>query len=270
MDTGRVVRIVAGGAALLGAGLLVRGIVSQRGGGSTASSPSAATDDSGGPVSVSPQEAALHKAMRPIILDAFRLAGQTATPAAIQYMSAVAWLETRDGTGWPPNMAQAHNWGAVQCDTKKEGPETCIPHKDHTSGGDEFSVGFRRYPSDVEGAADVVKHIFKHRPRTAAALAEANPSIYRASYAMRREKYYGGICTTPMKDGRTTKQEANDSFAHPDATPGTRACAEDNVGQHARIVLRNAKAVAQTLGEPLALRLGTYADADSWWRGSAA
>lgn len=262
---------VAIGSAVLGTGLLAREAVRRAGGGSLGpSTDSSASDAPLKLVSVSPGEAALHKAMRPVILAAFKQAvGREPTLAELQYVSAVAWLETRYGTGWPANMAQAHNWGAVQCYTEKESPDTCIPHQDHDSGGTAFKVGFKRYASDQDGAADVVKHIIKHRPRTAAALSESKPSAYRASYAMRREKYYGGICTTAMKTKGVSQQQAAKSFQAPDESEATKACAEDTIGQHANIVMRNAQAVSQTLGEPLALRLGSYADADSWWRSGA-
>lgn len=266
---------VAVGAGLVGMGLVVRGAVrhaQQEGSGaSLALRAPDVPEQPAKPVSVSAGEAALHRSMRPVIVAAFEQAtGRKPTLAELQYVSAVAWLETRDGTGWPANMAGAHNWGAVQCDTKKEGPETCIPHKDHDSGGGEFAVGFKRYASDVDGAADVVKHVIRIRPRTAAALAEKNPSAYRASYAMRREHYYGGICATAMKTKGVSQQQAARSFSKPDESEATKACAEDTIGQHANIVMRNAQAIAQTLGEPVALRLGTYADADNWWRNGAA
>lgn len=263
---------MAVGAGVLGAGMVAvafrrvaSGAVASATGKVATTEPDAPTK----PVSVSPGEAALHRAMRPVILAAFKQAvGRDPTPAELQYVSAVAWLETNYGTGWPANLREAHNWGAVQCDTKREGPDTCVPHQDHDSGGTAFAVGFRRYASDQDGAADEIRHVIKVRPRTAAALAEKNPSAYRASYAMRREHYYGGICSTAMKNG-VSQADAALSFSKPDQNAGTQACAEDTVGQHARIVIRNAQAIAQTLGEPLALRLGSYADADSWWRSGA-
>lgn len=260
----------ASAVAALGAGTVLTGVivareVSRRGGPAAVLEASAPAEPPPAPVAVSPGEAALIKAMRPVIVQAFQQEmGRTPNPAELQYVSAVAWRETRYGTGWPPNMAGAHNWGAVQCDMSKEGPETCIPHEDHTSGGTTFKVGFKRYASDVEGAAHTIKHVLKLRPETAKALAEKNPSAYRADYAMRREKYYGGFC--PKANGKYGVQAATDSFAKPDASEGTKACAEEAIGSAVDTTMRHAQAISQTLGEPLALRRGTYADADAWWR----
>lgn len=219
---------------------------------------------------VSAAELNAHRAARPIIVEAGRLEmGRELTPAELQYAHGVAWRETNYGRGWGPAMAQANNWGAVQCDPSRESEATCVPgQKDHGSGGVEFTTGFRRYATPVDGARHTIAHILKHRPRTASALAETSPKAHRASYAMRREHYYGGFC--PHAQGKYGVHAAEASFGHPDQDEGTQACEREAETSHAEAVFQTARAVAQALGEPLALRLGTFEDAREWWKGGSA
>lgn len=214
---------------------------------------------------VSAAELAAHRAARPIIEEAGRLEmGRPLTRAELQYIGGVAHRETSYGKGWHGAMASANNWGAVQCDPSKLPESECVPgQKDHGSGNVEFTVGFRRYASPVDGARHTVAHVLKHRPRTASALAEPSPRAHRASFAMRRERYYGGFCTKAK--GKYGVATAEASFAHPDRDEGTMACEREAETSHADAIFASARAIAQALGEPLALRLGTYDDAREWW-----
>lgn len=214
---------------------------------------------------VTSAELAAHRAARPIIEEAGRLEmGRALTPAELQYIGGVAHRETSYGRGWHGAMATANNWGAVQCDPSKMPESTCVPgQKDHGSGNVEFTTGFRRYATPVDGARHTVAHVLKYRPRTAAALAETSPKVHRASFAMRRERYYGGFC--PKASAAHGVQAAEASFAHPDRDTGTQACEREAETSHADAIFASARAIAQALGEPLALGLGTYDDARAWW-----
>lgn len=219
------------------------------------------------PAPLSPGAQQAIRAMHPIVLQAIaKVVGRPASAFEGQYVHGVTWNETSDGTGWIGTQAaarDAHNWGAVQCDSSNEGPDTCVPGlTDHTSGGTEFHVGFRRYASDLDGAADAAKHVLVLRPRTASALASDHPTALRASFAMRRERYYGGICPTATKT--IGVQAATDSFAHPDKDEATRACAREAIIAHARAVQKVARYVASLDGSP-ALPMGTYEDAERWY-----
>lgn len=216
-------------------------------------------------------ERAAHIGARPVIIEAARrVLGRDATPAELQYIHGVAWAETNYGRGWGPAMASANNWGAVSCNPATENESTCVPGQtDHTSDNVAYTTGFRRYATPVDGAAHTVQHILKLRPRTASALAGARPSTHRASLAMRREKYYGGFCPKAVAaHGKPAGSLA--AWSQPDRDEGSQACEREAETSHAETVFRNARAVAQALGEPLALRLGTYDDARKWWGSSSA
>lgn len=189
--------------------------------------------------------------------------GREATPAELQYAQSVAWLETNYGRGWKGAMIGSNNWGAVQCPLKEAGSATCALYQDSHSDGTKYQIGFKRYDSSVKGAEDVVRHVFQKRPRTASALASSAPSAYRASYAMRREKYYGGFCPAATK--QYGGEAARASFANPDRDAGTRACMQEAVAAHAKLTTSLSKEIAAANADLASLSPGDFDDADSWW-----
>jgi len=205
----------------------------------------------------------IHAQAAPIIAEAVKaILGRKGTAAERQYTQAIAFLETAYGRGWKGAMVGSNNWGAVQC---AAGQSPCIAYQDSFPDGTPYSISFRAYESPEKGAEDVARHVLKLRPQTARALEERNPTTFRASYAMRREKYYGGFC--PQATSRFGGAVANASFATPDRDAGTKACAEECISAHAKRVAQIVHDIAADTGEPAALSLGNYADADSWWHG---
>lgn len=255
---------IAGATALAG---LVAAFRRPGGGASSTPSTSFGPEDDPSTVQVSANEAAAHKAARPIIEQAIqRIEGRPGTPQELQYGGAVGWLETNYGRGWSqPEMKTANNWGAVSCKPTDANTDTCVPGQtDHYPDGTAYTTGFRKYPTSVDGAADELTHILKIRPMTYAALHSSAPTFFRASYAMRRETYYGGFC--PVATKKYGQADTQISFKSPDKNDATRACSEEAVSQHAHTAHRNAMAIAKALGEPLSMPLGTYEDADAWYR----
>ena len=207
---------------------------------------------------------AQHQAARDIMAQAFEnVMGRQATPAELQYAQSVAWLETNYGNGWKGAMVGSNNWGAVQCALKSAGQPGCILYQDSHPDGTKYQIGFKSYPSPVAGAEDVVRHVFKLRPRTAASLASDTPSAYRASYAMRREKYYGGFCPNATK--QYGAEAARASFANPDRDAGTRACMQEAVAAHAKLTTSLSREIATANADVETLDAGNFEDADSWW-----
>lgn len=205
-----------------------------------------------------------HIQARGILTEAFQnVLGRPPTLAEIQYAHAVAEEETSYGGGWKGAMIGSNNWGAVQCPANAQGGPDCIPYQDSQSSGQTYSIAFRRYATPVQGAEDVIRHIFKLRPITAASLAAGEPT-YFTSYDMRREKYYGGFC--PLATKAYGSEPANASFAHPDRDAGTKACEEEAVGLHAHRSHAIIQNVAAALGERVAVPLGNFADADAAWQ----
>lgn len=210
--------------------------------------------------------AAQHKMARATFeLAESRYKRKALSKAALQYAQGVALLESTYGLGWKGAMVGSHNWGAVQC--TNQSAADCIAYQDSYPDGTTYKVSFRRYADDIAGADDVLHHVLDVRPKVAAALAEPRPSVMRASYAMRREHYYGGFCPVATKSGGSEAAQA--SFATPDRDAATKACAREAIEAHAKVMWNHVQEIAAALGEKPALELGSYADADAWWHGGA-
>lgn len=96
-----------------------------------------------------------HRWAAGIVNQAFQqVMGRSPTQAERQIVMAVSDLESNYGKGWGND---SHNWGAVQ-ETKKNAPQ--FKHQDSSVKG-KYTTGFKEYPSDVAGAADVIKLLFK-------------------------------------------------------------------------------------------------------------
>lgn len=202
-----------------------------------------------------------HIAARAVLMGAFAKRRQAPRRQALQYVQAVTHLETVYGLGWKGAMVGSRNWGAVQC--AKSSDADCIAYQDSNPDGSKYTVSFRRYPTDVDGAADAVRHVVELRPRVASELRRSGPSVMRTSYAMRRERYFGGFC--PQATAKYGAAVARASFADPDRDEGTRACAREAIEAHAKAIYARAQEIAQANNEPLTLELGSYEDADRWW-----
>jgi hypothetical protein len=211
----------------------------------------------------SPTNTASHKAARPIVREALiKLLGREPTPAELQYGPAIGWLETNYGRGWKGPMVGSNNWGAVQC--AKGSTLPCISYEDSRADGTKYTVSFRKYDSPVDGAADMLRHVFKLRPITAGALTSSRPTVFRASYAMRREKYYEGFCPKATKQFGSAAVRA--SLANPDKDDATRACAREATTAHAERADSIIAQIAGSLGEFMDMPLGTYEDAAGYYR----
>jgi hypothetical protein len=204
-----------------------------------------------------------HSNARPIIEAATAATlGRKARAATRQYVQAIGWLESNYGQGWKGAMVGSNNWGAVQC---AAGASPCIAYQDSFPDGTTYKVSFRSYATPLEGATDLARHVVGIRPRVRQALEERSPSVFRASYAMRREHYYGGFC--PVASKQYGGAIAKASFGTPDHSDGTRACAEEAITAHAKRVWADVQKIAAESGEAPALELGSYDDADRWWHG---
>lgn len=215
------------------------------------------------PVATKPSNVEVHKAARPVVVEALtRLLGRAPTLAEIQYGQAIGWHEGRYGRGWKGAMVGSNNWGAVQC--AKNSTADCTPYEDSYADGTKYEVSFRRYATPTEGAQDMLRHVFIRRPNTARALSDGDATVFRASYAMRRERYYEGHC--PQAKKRFGAQAVRASLGSPDRDDATRACAEEATRVHAKLSASVIATIAGACGDPGALRLGSWEDADTWYR----
>jgi len=194
--------------------------------------PSSADPVNAPKTSATPQRLGAHAGAAPIMREAARAElGRDPSDFELAYLLAVAFLETSYGRGWKGAMVGSNNWGAVQCGKAAQNAPGCIPYEDSYSDGTKYAINFRSYPSAVDGARDVVKHVITNRPKTAEALRRRGGTAFDASYAMRREHYYGGFC--PKATNRYGAEPAKVSLAKPDRDEGTRACEAEAVSLHA-------------------------------------
>jgi hypothetical protein len=144
----------------------------------------------------------------------------------------------------------------------------CIEYEDSHPDGTKYAVSFRAYASPEEGAADLARHTFGLRPGVVRGLSGGGASAFRASLAMRRERYYGGFC--PQATKTYGAQTARASFGSPDRDAGTAACEREAVDAHARRADGIVAEVAQSVGDVQRLPLGTFEDAIAWWKAGRA
>jgi len=120
---------------------------------------------------------------RATLIEAFK-AVHTRAPslAEAQIMQAVGEKETQWGQGWGQGASTggvgSNNIGAIQSTTA----EAAFEHGDTHEDGTPYQTHFKTYPSLLEGAKDLVRHLSTYRPTTWEAIKAGD---YKATaYAM--------------------------------------------------------------------------------------
>src|SRR5262249_11111148 len=140
-------------------------------------------------------------------------------------------LETYYGLAWSKAGIGSHNFGAVQCckpTAGAGGAPTCPAnaflytdtHPNSNGTSTSYSVCFRAYPSDVDGAKDFLDVLLPPRPAVANAIASG--SAQTIAEAMYETHYYEGAGKTPA----------------------------DRIARYAKAIAANAARIAAELGEP--------------------
>jgi hypothetical protein len=168
------------------------------------------------------------------------------TDFARQVALSVARYESGYGA-WPAGSAMegSHNWGAVQCGElpvvvpilgysfcRQAG---CAAHTDSHPDNRRYPACFRTYASHEEGAADLLRHLFKLRAKTRAVVTAGGPTR-AVSAAMHAEHYFGGFCPAAIKAGATP-------------TTDDPRCAAEAIDTHAAKLRAMSAAIAPQLGE---------------------
>lgn len=195
---------------------------------------------------------------------------QPAPARALQIIASVSVGAEKSNYGLggysTPEMNAANNWGAVQCSKGAPCPsETCIPYKDTTTSGTPYEQCFRRYPSPMAGAADLIRHMTIHRPTVLAALEEG--SYLDVSRAMRESSYFGGFCPGVDHDNPGASKQAD--TAHPTTELGI-ACADEAIFRYAQAMHTGGAKIALALGEPLVPLEGSSSSSLPWVVGGVA
>ena len=151
---------------------------------------------------------------RQVILAAFAQRGITPNLAATQAVQAIGRFEGAYGSafgGWK-------NWGAVQCRASPPCPPNCVELTDTHADGTPYRWCYRVYPSHVDGAADLIRELYR-RDGVPQALAAGDAD--RIANRMRAAGYF----------------EAPES-------------------RYAKAIENNARDIAASLGEPRLVRRG--------------
>ena len=146
---------------------------------------------------------------RDILKAAFiKVMGRESTPAEIQLIQSVAMGESSYGRGWKGPMANSKNWGAIQytggpnrgkpingiCPT---GSAPQVDSKPTRSGeSTKFTWCYKVYNTHEDGAADLIKTVFKHGKKPGSRAmgtleAAESGSLRDFSKVMYDTKYYG-------------------------------------------------------------------------------
>ncbi|EYF07055.1 hypothetical protein [Chondromyces apiculatus] len=143
------------------------------------------------------------------------------------------------------------------------GSVRCVLYEDSRADGSKYSVSFRAYDTPLDGATDLARHVFGLRPSVADALSSPQATCFRASFAMRREKYYEGFCPAATKAHGATN--VRKSLGNPDADAATKACEQEAVTAHAKRAYQLVSEAAFAAGDARRIPLGTFEDAKTWW-----
>jgi hypothetical protein len=228
-----------------------------------------------------PENVNKHKRGRKIILEVSEIIfpKRKLNPIELQIVQLVGWLESRYGLSNPPKIPKSvgliNNWGGVQCGVKKPAGTTCQPSEDKQADGKVYSVPFVKYPTQEQGCADMMRHVMQYRPQTGYLLKQPpaendspgedsnSVTLFRIAYTLRREKYYEGFCNTAAK-----QYNVGGSLTSPDKNVGTKACAKEAISLWVTAQLKNLNEMLapNCLNEPIAFPVGTYEDAEKWYK----
>ena len=125
--------------------------------------------------------------------------GQTLTPRVMQALLSVAEHETSNARGWKDPMRASYNFCACQCnhtqDDKGQCKAGCLPYGDSRptpQGQVAYKACFRTYPNDLAGLEGLISAVYTGKV-TSADLDSGD--LDRLAWGMKRNFYFGGICT---------------------------------------------------------------------------
>ena len=228
-----------------------------------------------------------HAQMRSILAEAFRVGfGRPGSTSELQCLQAVAKLETNYGDGWRGAGKGSNNIGAIQkgswaretfvyTDTRPNADGTSTPYQTH----------FRKYPTLLDGAIDLVRVVYKIQRRDVLVLPPAKRGdLAGFSAGLYDSHYYEGWGRNrderiahhlkAVKDA-VAKQAAALGEQMPDGTPapqpGPRTlrlgmAGEDVVEMQAIIGAKpDGKFGDQTLKALIAWQVKHKLRPDGWW-----
>lgn len=189
-----------------------------------------------------------HRDMRAVLAAAFRdVIGREGTLPELQCLRAISSIESGDGEYWKPPGDGSFNLGALQSGNGWSGQT--FEYRDSTpqpDGSSKFYVTrFRKYPSLVEGAKDLVRVVYVSMGRS---------TVLAAATAGHTLKFSAGLyCPSSVA---TAPQEKAEVFAEFGITPtgyyqGHGKTPAERIANHHRSVVASIRAQALALNEPL-------------------
>ena len=104
----------------------------------------------------------------------------------VQFVQAVAWLESNYGAGWKGAGIGSWNMGAVQSGHAPCNPATSFEYTDSHPNPDgtstKYTICFRKYPGPVEGMADVARILYKQMKIDPSSIAAVSSQMYDKHY----------------------------------------------------------------------------------------
>lgn len=148
-----------------------------------------------------------HQTARTAIAAGFQLKLPAANPLLreLQFAQAIGYHETRYGQAWLGNGKGSKNWGAVQCRGLPPcDPTQCFEAGDSNPNDDgtqtPYRACFRKYATDTEGAAGLIKELYASRPAVRASIKKADPAnVLLAVRDMWLFTYFTGFGATPRE-----------------------------------------------------------------------
>lgn len=116
--------------------------------------------------------------------------GTEPTPTELLSVLAVARHETAFGRIGQFGRNDSHNWGAIVCARGHADPSHCFVGGMQGKG----AVNWRLYPSDLEGARDMIRELHR-RPAVRVAMVLGEP--YALAEAMRQSSYFIADSSAP-------------------------------------------------------------------------
>lgn len=129
---------------------------------------------------------ATHQQARQWAIDGFSEAfGRSPSLREVQFVQAVALLESTYGAGWKNDGVGSNNMGAVQaglppCDANEFLYSDSHPQSDGSSK--RYEVCFKRYASPQAGMADVARILYKQMKIRPTSIHDVSQQMYEAHY----------------------------------------------------------------------------------------
>lgn len=112
--------------------------------------------------------------------------GHEPTLLEVQFVQAVALLESGYGQGWKAAGQGSWNMGAVQAGHAPCNPATSFEYVDTHPNSDgtstPYTICFKKYPGPVEGMADVARILYKQMKITPTSIRAVSTQMYEKHY----------------------------------------------------------------------------------------